>query len=61
MVPSADGQEQWRPVYEVLALPAVERGNGRGWGGPGDAYRSLLELAALQAQPEPPQVGRWPY
>ena len=60
-VPSADGQEQWRPVYEVLALPAVERGNGRGWGGPGDAYRSLLELAALQAQPEPPQVGRWPY
>lgn len=60
-VPGADGQEQWRPIYEVLALPAIERGNGRGTGGPGDAYRRLLELAGLQAQPEPPRQVRWPY
>ncbi len=60
-VPGADGQEQWRPIYEVLALPAIERGNGRGTGGPGDAYRRLLELAGLQAQPEPPRQARWPY
>ncbi|MBS0500079.1 MAG: hypothetical protein JSR74_07065, partial [Proteobacteria bacterium] len=60
-VPGADGQEQWRPVYEVLALPAIERGNGRSLGGPGDAYRNLLALAALQAQPEPPRLNHWPY
>lgn len=60
-VPGADGQEQWRPIYEVLVLPAIERGNGRGTGGPGDAYRRLLELAGLQAQPEPPRQVRWPY
>lgn len=60
-VPGADGQEQWLPIYEVLALPALERGNGRGAAGPGDAYRKLLDLAALQAQPGPPQAARWPY
>ena len=40
---------------------AIERGNGRSLGGPGDAYRKLLQLAALPAQPAPPQVGRWNY
>lgn len=54
----ADGQEQWLPVYEVLALPAIERGNGRGYGRTAYALREMLERAQMQAQPQPPMVMR---
>lgn len=60
-VPAADGQEQWLPIYEVLALPAIERGNGRSYGRMGPALRRMLELARLPAQPAPPSIDtmRW--
>lgn len=50
------GQEEWQPVYEVLNLPAVERGNGRGWGQLGSAYREMLEHAGLAAEDSLPGV-----
>lgn len=49
-----DGEEQWRPIYEVLALPAIERGNGRGFGRLGSSYQLMLQRAQLPAQPMPP-------
>lgn len=55
-VQDAHGQEQWQPVYEVLALPAIERGNGRGWGQLGGSLRRMLALADLAMQPQPPTL-----
>ncbi|WP_198970997.1 hypothetical protein [Xylophilus sp. ASV27] len=55
-VQDAHGQEQWLPVYEVLALPAIERGNGRGWGQLGGSLRRMLALADLAMQPQPPTL-----
>ncbi|MCK9513889.1 MAG: ankyrin repeat domain-containing protein [Pigmentiphaga sp.] len=52
-----DGQEQWQPVYEALALPAIERGNGRGFGRLGGSYRLMLEWAQIPAQPMPPTLA----
>ena len=48
-----DGQTQWLPVYEGLALPAIEQGNGRGDGRLGPALRRMLGLALPQL-PTPP-------
>ena len=45
-VSGADGQEQWQPIYQVLNLPAIERGNGRGTL-LGRAYAIVLEQAGL--------------
>jgi hypothetical protein len=51
----AGGQQEWRPVYEVLRLDIVERGNGRGWGRLGSTYRWMLLEAGMTAQAEPPR------
>jgi hypothetical protein len=48
-------QQEWRPVYEVLRLDIVERGNGRGWGRLGSTYRWMLLEAGMTAQAEPPR------
>jgi hypothetical protein len=55
-VHDADGQQTWQPIYAVLNLPAIERGNGRGWGMLGSAYRQLLERSGLPAQDGLPQT-----
>ncbi|QJD67600.1 AAA family ATPase [Xanthomonas campestris pv. badrii] len=54
-VHDANGQQTWQPIYVVLNLPAIERGNGRGWGMLGGAYRQLLELGGLPVQDELPR------
>jgi hypothetical protein len=53
------GREDWQPVYEALRLDVIERGNGRGWGAPGLAYRRLMETLRTPLQDEPPAVPRF--
>ena len=55
-VRASDGQERWQAIYEVLNLPAIERGTGRGMGQLGGAYRYLLEKAGLAQQDSPPDL-----
>lgn len=58
-VRGSDGQERWQPIYEVLNLPAVERGTGRSMGQLGGAYRYVMEKAGLQPQDGPPDLSTW--
>ncbi|XAH22860.1 UvrD-helicase domain-containing protein [Xylophilus sp. GW821-FHT01B05] len=55
-VRGADGQEEWQPVYRVLNLGMVERGNGRGGGQLGGAYRRMLAEAGLAVEGGLPQL-----
>ena len=58
-VRTSNGQERWQPIYEVLNLPAVERGTGRSMGQLGKSYRHLLEQAGLPLQDSPPEPPQW--
>ncbi|MCL1961171.1 MAG: hypothetical protein FWG56_05230, partial [Desulfovibrionaceae bacterium] len=55
-VPGEHGQPVWQPVYQVLRLDLIERGNGRGWGWLGHAYRRLMKTIDMPLQAEPPHV-----
>ena len=55
-VTDAHGQQSWQPVYQVLRLDLIERGNGRGWGMLGPTYRRLMADIGMTAQPKPPGV-----
>lgn len=43
-VAGPDGEPQWQPIYQVLNLVQIERGNGTVWGQAGFSYRRLLGL-----------------
>ena len=55
-VRGGDGQQSWQPVYEVLQLPIIERGNGRLAWQPGPSYRRLMRETGLDLQDGPPAV-----